>query len=285
MSFKISCPHCTRTLSVTEPAFGKIVPCPGCAQPIKVPNLAPPSRPVSPVGAVSPWSNVAQNGAGALNSARPLPVGMPPMPEGDPAAQSPSDPLSFLHSGANPKLIDGNATSRYEPSDSLAVTRKPVGLVWIVFYWSLGGVAAIVVGLALSMGASFIGSMSQGLEDAFRSRRPDSSVIATELMGLGGLLLFHYGLLLELACYGLWTFRRWALPLAKILAVLQAVAGLIGLVAALVMRTAIVANLFGLVVSVGIVVYLYGSSNLSERLQKVFSRVRQVDGQTWEGYQ
>jgi hypothetical protein len=56
-------------------------------------------------------------------------------------------------------------------------------------------------------------------------------------------------------------------------------------VVALVMRAGIVASLAGLVINAGIVVYLYGRSNLSERLQQVFSRVRQVDGQTWEGYE
>jgi uncharacterized membrane protein (DUF2068 family) len=97
--------------------------------------------------------------------------------------------------------------------------------------------------------------------------------------------MFHVGLLTEMACYGLWTFRRWGLSLARILAVVYAVGSLIGLVVALVMRAGIVASLAGLVINAGIVVYLYGRSNLSERLQQVFSRVRQVDGQTWEGYE
>ena len=38
MTFRMACPHCKRTLKVTEPAFGKTVPCPGCNQPIKVPH-------------------------------------------------------------------------------------------------------------------------------------------------------------------------------------------------------------------------------------------------------
>ena len=64
MSFKISCPHCAKALNVTEPAFGKTVPCPGCNQPIKVPIPAQPLRQASPVGPPPPpWSGVAQNGA------------------------------------------------------------------------------------------------------------------------------------------------------------------------------------------------------------------------------
>ena len=44
MSFKISCPHCQKGLKVTEPAFGKTVPCPGCNQPISIP-FPPPGLP------------------------------------------------------------------------------------------------------------------------------------------------------------------------------------------------------------------------------------------------
>jgi hypothetical protein len=203
------------------------------------------------------------------------------MPAGDPPPQSQSEPLAFLQHGSGPASVAGVTASQGEPSEPVGVPRKPAGLVWIVFYWVIAGLAGIVAGLMLSFGASFLGGMSEG---AFGSRRPEGSAIAAEVMALGGLLLFHYGLLVELACYGLWTFRRWGLSLAKILAVLQAIGCLIGLVAALVMRVGIVANLVGLLISVGIVVYLFGSSNLSDRLQQVFSRVRQVEGQTWEGY-
>jgi len=40
MFFKMDCPHCKRSLNVTEKAFGKTVACPGCNQPINVPDLA-----------------------------------------------------------------------------------------------------------------------------------------------------------------------------------------------------------------------------------------------------
>ena len=45
MSFKMECPHCKRTLNVTEKAFGKTVPCPGCNQPVTVPYKPPALRP------------------------------------------------------------------------------------------------------------------------------------------------------------------------------------------------------------------------------------------------
>jgi hypothetical protein len=59
MSFKMSCPHCNRTLNLTEKAMGMIVPCPGCNQPVTVPQ-APPSLPsVHPVAAEAPPFRVA----------------------------------------------------------------------------------------------------------------------------------------------------------------------------------------------------------------------------------
>ena len=41
MAFQMNCPHCAKQLNVTEKAFGKTVPCPGCKQPIEVPRLPP----------------------------------------------------------------------------------------------------------------------------------------------------------------------------------------------------------------------------------------------------
>ncbi len=286
MSFKISCPHCMRTLNVSERAIGQTVPCPGCNQPITVPQSFQPARQTSDVAAPA-WPGAAQNGDVTPPVAAPsLPPGMPPMPNGVPPP--PADPLGFLRSDFVGGQVDGRQNlgdAGGAPGATVVPPRKPAGLVWIVFYWSICGVFGIVGGLVLIYGASFLGSMSQGLGSAFQSRCADEAAIATELMGLVGLLWFHYGLLLELACYGLWTYRRWGPSLAKIMAVVNVIGSLIGLVAALVMRAAIVGTLAGLVISVGIVFYLYGSSNLSERVQQVFSRVRQVDDRTWEGYE
>ena len=60
MSFKINCPHCAKTLNVTEPAFGKTVSCPGCKQAITVPHPAQASRQASHAGSLPPWSGAAQ---------------------------------------------------------------------------------------------------------------------------------------------------------------------------------------------------------------------------------
>ena len=38
MAFQMACPHCMKRLNVTEKAFGKTVPCPGCNQPLTIPQ-------------------------------------------------------------------------------------------------------------------------------------------------------------------------------------------------------------------------------------------------------
>ena len=47
MSFKMDCPHCRRTLNVTEKALGRTLPCPGCNQPVAVPSHEPKSVPLT----------------------------------------------------------------------------------------------------------------------------------------------------------------------------------------------------------------------------------------------
>ena len=286
MSFKMDCPRCMKTLNVTEKAFGKTVPCPSCNQPIKVLQPTQPSVQTGGVAGPPSWSGAEQNGHATPDTATPLPSGMPPMPDDGTPAQSAGDPLAFLNTEPKGAPIGGrpNPSEARGSIDVLAGgTRRPAGLVWIIFYWSVSGALLAVVGWTLTCVGGFLGGLSSGLADAVHSREAPPALV-TEVAAFAGLLMFHVGLLTELACYGLWTFRRWGLSLAKILAVVYAVGSLIGLVAALVMRAGIVANLAGLVISVGIVVYLYGSSNLSERLQQVVSRVRKVEGRTWEGY-
>ena len=63
---------------------------------------------------------------------------------------------------------------------------------------------------------------------------------------------------------GFGRFVARALSLAKILAVVNVIGSLIGLVWALVTLAGVVAGLAGLVINAGILVYLFGSSNLSE---------------------
>jgi hypothetical protein len=81
MSFTIDCPRCSRTLNVTEKAYGKTLPCPGCNQLLQVPHPAQASPQASRVGATPPpWAGTWQNGQAPPEPARSLPPGMPPMP-------------------------------------------------------------------------------------------------------------------------------------------------------------------------------------------------------------
>jgi len=86
MTFKMDCPHCMRKLNVTEKAFGKTVPCPGCNQPVKVPQSAamPPSA--RPVECSAPRVGSTQDGRTARTSPVQLPPGMPPVPKGEDSA-------------------------------------------------------------------------------------------------------------------------------------------------------------------------------------------------------
>ena len=92
MSFTVACPHCSRVLSVTEKAYGKTLPCPGCQRPMTVPSGPPESQPAaSPAG--------GRNGAYSVS----LPSDMPPVPDGngqsaapgDGAGRAPGDPAGF----------------------------------------------------------------------------------------------------------------------------------------------------------------------------------------------
>ncbi len=80
MSFNISCPHCAKTLRVTERAFGKTVPCPGCGQPIQV--EAPP--PISTESGVDPPRRTRPAyRVGQESRPTEMPAAMPPMPSSD----------------------------------------------------------------------------------------------------------------------------------------------------------------------------------------------------------
>ena len=86
--------------------------------------------------------------------------------------------------------------------------------------------------------------------------------------------MFHCGIFSLVVCYGLWTFRKWGLSLAKILAIINVAMGLIGVIVAIVTCAGMVINIVQLVVSSGIVVYLYGSAELSGRAQQYLTQLR-----------
>jgi hypothetical protein len=290
MSFKMYCPNCMSSLNVTEKAFGKVVPCPACKKLVTVPAGEQQPLPQGHLVDGPPARRDAGYGTYATpEAARPLPAAMPPMPGESPPAPSPGNPLGFLEPGAGSGPAAGPASlpeRQGSPGTMPDAPRRPAGLVWVVFYLSIAGVLWMIGGFVLTFGGSFLGGIAGAMDD-FGPRRSGGAVgsVIAEALGAGGLILFHLGLLTEVACYGLWTFRRWGLSLAKIVADIYALLSLIGLLAAIIMRAGIVSGLVGFAISVGIVVYLYGSSNLSDRVQQVFSRVRQAGDHHWDGYQ
>ncbi len=78
MAFKMDCPHCKKTLNVTEKALGRTVSCPGCSQPVTVPQQPESLLPPRPVEVQTPPVRVAKAQARATS---PLPPGTPPMPQ------------------------------------------------------------------------------------------------------------------------------------------------------------------------------------------------------------
>ena len=210
------------------------------------------------------------------------------MPDAYSPAVRPSDPAVYPRTESSRAPANGLSNLGDVISSSGVTTgipRRPAGLVWIVFYWSLSGVAAMAMGLAATWFAGvMVGAAAAGEGRPGFGVASGHGAIVAALVEFLGLLLFHFGLLILVTCYGLWTFRKWALCLAKVLAVAFVVLILVGFVGSLISRVGIVSNLVNLGISIAVVVYLYGSSNLSERLQQVFSHVGQVDGQTWERY-
>ncbi len=78
MSYKISCPHCNKTLNAPEDALGKVLPCPVCKQLMRIPHQPEPLPPLRPVAAKVVPPPVVQAQA---KSTSPMPHGMPPVPE------------------------------------------------------------------------------------------------------------------------------------------------------------------------------------------------------------
>jgi len=100
MAFKMNCPHCMRRLNVTEKAFGKTVPCPGCSQPLTIPQ-----QPVNIQGTPMPVTPPPATLVPPVH----LPPGMPPLPD----APTPS-----------PNSVDGGANSFDGKSDAGAAQIK-----------------------------------------------------------------------------------------------------------------------------------------------------------------
>ena len=123
MPVKMECPHCKRPLNVTEAAFGKILPCPGCSQPIKVPLPSfHASHADAPRGRSAEYDGAEHNGDGASDSARPLPAGMPPMPD----QGRPFDFLDGATGGSQPPRRPPNGAHGLDLSDMFMGNEKEI---------------------------------------------------------------------------------------------------------------------------------------------------------------
>ena len=119
MSFQINCPHCNRVLNVTEKAYGRVLPCPGCQQSMTVPQPAATPSPPSPDRHWSPGVGAAEEGQAVRPATLRLPAGMPPMPDGNPPERPPGDPLGFLNQAAVPlRTIGARQASLGRPAPS-----------------------------------------------------------------------------------------------------------------------------------------------------------------------
>jgi hypothetical protein len=205
-----------------------------------------------------------------------LPSDMPPMPAAAPTGRTFGRPSNY-HDAVGAALPASNQADA-------AAKRSPV-LVWIVFYWIISGVMTTIGSLMMMLAAGAMLGAVSGMGDAFHSPHVAEGAIAAEFISLLFLLLFHVGLFTMVTCYGLWTFRKWGLLLARILAAVYSVGGLITLIVAVVMRSGLVASLTNFGISIAILIYFFGRANLSEQLHKVVSRVRQTDEPDWNQYQ
>lgn len=172
-----------------------------------------------------------------------------------------------------------NQLSLYSAGPS--APHRPFGLVWIVFYWVLEGLACVVSGSIAAMTFSFVPSMflSMFLHEVPPIRSTEGRMvwwvmkIMTEGMGLLSLCIFHLGLFTLVVCYGLWSFRAWGLRYARPLSMLYAVLG--GLFLLLIfLGGSIVILLTNLVISICIMIYFwYGLGELWERLRKYYQQL------------
>lgn len=170
---------------------------------------------------------------------------------------------------AGPTMGDIPGEPAEFPKDmSPAKERRPFGLVWVVFYWIIGGLVCLPSGYFLAVMGGALGRTTEATRDMFPFRGFGEAALQAVILEFLGVMVFHYGLLLLVACYGLWTYRRWGLSLARGLSVASVVLNLVTLITCIVYRAGIVASLVGVLISAGILVYLYGSANLRDRLQR-----------------
>ena len=162
--------------------------------------------------------------------------------------------------------------------------KRPFGLAWIVFYWIIAeGIGSILQSFMFFLAGAMGGALAEifeevGLEEAERAPR-----VVSVLLEFAGVLLFHYGLLILVTCYGLWTFRRWGVTMGRALAIVSLVLNTIGFIICLVSRVGVVISVVSLLISLGILLYLYEHPLLSRGLREL-SRVGRLGKGMWTDY-
>jgi hypothetical protein len=298
------CPLCGAPLRLVQQLRGKRVRCTRCAAVLRVAadswDLSVVSHAAgAPVSSGVAGSALAGSSAASLRASAPTPsTGVPPVPNGmPPMPHDPvhgDDPLSFLSDGVPSGMprypTDGQAfaagSGRHDAMSGIAPhgpMKRPVGLVWIVFYWIPSGIAAMVWGLVLQFAGNFAAGVLAGTQGGRQFEQ--GAAVGAEVLGIIGLLCFHLGLLLLVACYGLWTSRKWGLTMAKVLAAILGVFSLIGFIGALVIRAGIVVSLANTIVAACILVYLFTGTGFSDSARRYIGEIRsRTATPSWEGF-
>lgn len=278
MIVKIQCPHCGAQLHVSEKALGRESPCPTCNRPIKIP---------ADMGAMMGLSGSQSGGVSSGLAAPPSgpPAGMPPLPESAQPSPETGSPRGLGPGSPSPApTIPPIPFSEQAPSGGTQPISppRPFGLVWIIFYWICTGLGIMMMSSIRIYIAINVGFFADQIPFRLRSR-PDivTERIVIELTGALFLLMFHLGLLTLVVCYGLWFHRQWGLFWARVLSLVYAILAGLSLFTLLAgWPFAIV--LTNLLISICIVIYFYGMTELSDRVRRYYEQVRsQMSSPNW----
>ena len=256
----VQCPSCKRIQEVRDASIGKSVQCNDCG---------------TMFVARQPQPQSAQQEETLLAAGAPR--------QRDPAAATMGRPGREAN-----QRQDLPPAGRPAPADlesRVPGPKRPFGLTWVVFYWILMGAISIIGGSALTVMTGALAGAVRGNNNPFGEvRQAGQSAAALELLSFVGLVLFHYGLLTLVACYGLWTFRRWGFILARATAVAGVVLSLIAVVFNIVYLTGILAGVVCLIISVVILVYLFIGPGFSAQIRQHLRLDRLQEG-VWQGYE
>ncbi len=143
----------------------------------------------------------------------------------------------------------------------------PPALVFIVLYTTFSGILGVIGGWLLLMSAGFAGSL--GSQSPFASSQMSVAAIFIELAGL---IVFLLGFMVLVVACGLWSGQQWGKKFARIWYMIVGVLSLVSVVVAITARAGVLSSIVGLVLSVAILGYLYGSAELANMTQRHVGR-------------